>query len=150
MAGKGIIKPLILAVTSIVTPGQSNTFQLLLDELSVLALKPLRHFKGEKIQLLAALMAKATSLTRRTLIVLVNADSLLNCLILKGARKKYNIIMLKFSPEEKQMTQGVLGQQHSYSIDPGNPERRGTLNSLWQNTLWSGFSWCLSSLLSAS
>lgn len=69
---------------------------------------------------------------------------------LEGGKEKYSLIMFKFSPEDKQMTQGILGQQLSYSIDPGNPERRGTLNSLWQNTFWSSFSWCLSPLLPAS
>ena len=59
VARKGIKNHLILAVISIVTSGQSDTFQLLLDELSVLALKPLWHFKGENTQLLAALVAKA-------------------------------------------------------------------------------------------
>lgn len=98
VARKVINKHPILAVTSIVTPGQNDTFQLLFDEFSVLALKPLWHFKTEKTQLLAALVAKATQpqLTRRTLMVLVNADSLLN---LKGARK--NTVLLCLSLVQK-------------------------------------------------
>lgn len=45
-------------------------------------------------------MAKATWLTGRTLTVLVNADSLLNCLILKGARK--NTVLLCLSLAQRQ------------------------------------------------
>lgn len=44
-------------------------------------------------------VAEATWLTRRTLIVLVNADSLLNCLILKAARK--NTVLLCLSLAQK-------------------------------------------------
>lgn len=89
MAEKGINEHLILAATSIVLPGHNDKFQL--DELSVLSLKPLQHFK-EKTQLLAALVANPTCLTRRTLNALVNPDSFLNCSILKGARK--NTVLL--------------------------------------------------------
>lgn len=136
VARKGINKHPILAVTSIATPGQSDTFQLLFDELSVLALKPLWYFKGEKTQLLAAPAAKATQpqLTGRTLICVGKCRLSPELLNLEGGKEKYSIIMFKFSAEEKQTTQGILGQHHSYFIDPGNPERRGTLNSLWQNT----------------
>lgn len=98
VARKGINKHLTSAVTSTVTPGQSDTFQLLLDELSVPALKSLWHFKGEHTQLLAALVAKATWLTGRTLIALVYAGSFLNCLILKGEMQN---IVLCFSLAQK-------------------------------------------------
>lgn len=63
---------------------------------------------------------------------------------LEGGKEKSSSIMFKVSPEEKQMTQGILGQGLSYSIDAGNPERRSTLSNLWQNTFWSGFPCCLS------
>lgn len=60
MAEKGISEHLILGATSTVLPGHNEKFQLLLDELSVLSLKPLWHSKEEKTQLLAALVANAT------------------------------------------------------------------------------------------
>lgn len=62
---------------------------------------------------------------------------------LKGGKEKYGIIMFKVSPEVNQLTQGILDQRLSYSIDPRNPARRGTLNNLWQNTFWSRFPWSL-------
>lgn len=74
MAEKGINGHLILAATSTILPGHNDKFQQLLDKLLVLSLKPLQHFKQEKTQLLAALVANATSLTRRKIIALVNAD----------------------------------------------------------------------------
>lgn len=139
----GLGKHPMFLVTSIATTAQSDTFQLLLNELWVLSPRLLCLFKGEKTQLLAVRVAKAWR-TRRTVIVLVNACSLLNCLILEGwGVGIYRIVIWKASPEEKQMTQGI-SRLLSYSTDPGS------LNSSGQNAFWSGFSWCLSPLLPAS
>lgn len=128
------------------TQSQSDTFRLLINELSGLTPKTLWHFKAGKTQLLAGCVAKAW--WSRTVIVLANAGCLLNCLILKGVGK-YCIVILMVSPEGKHMTQCILGQWLLLHW-PRESKMKRFIERLLAKHLLVRFFWSLSPLLSAS
>jgi len=109
--------PPILAVATIVTLGQTDTFQLLLDELSVLALQPLWQFQGERTQLLVALVAK-------NLIYWENYHCVRKCrlspelLNLEEARKNMIFLCLRLA-QKKNKWPRVFSASDSYSMDLG-------------------------------